>query len=112
MAQAQSGKPPIEFTVLPVGEEIVYPPFGMSPAGGNSVAVRNLLRKPLKVSHDGHLNAPNPFTVPAHTTGAPPTVTHPVAAASDVPGTIFEIRIEASPVRAFGLAGDPTIIIL
>ena len=112
MIQAQSGKDPIRFTVLPIGEEIVWPPFGISEAGGNSVEVRNLLKKPLTVSHGGHLNAPDPFTVPAHVSGPPPAVTHPVSAASDVPGSIFQIHIEASPVRAFGLAGDPTIIIL
>jgi hypothetical protein len=112
MVQAQSGKAPIEFTVLPIGEEIVWPPFAMSLAGGNSVLVRNLLKKPLEVSHGGHLDAPNPFTVPAHVAGPPPTVTYPVAAGSDVSGMVFQIHIEASRVNAFGLAGDPTIIIL
>lgn len=101
----------MEFTVLSDdGQEWVTPPTNARPAGGNSVMIINTLGKPVTVSHGGHLAASSPFTVPP--LGGGPPVPVPVAPGSDVSGTVFRIHIEASIVRAIGLAGDPTIIIL
>jgi hypothetical protein len=112
MAQ-EGSKPPIPFVVLSIlDQEVVWPPVGTGTAGGNSVSVTNTLDKPLTVTHGGHLDAADPFTVPARGQGGPPRVTHAIKPQSDVSGTIFQLHIEASVVRAFGIAGDPTIIIL
>ena len=93
-------------------DEFAYPPVAMEDAGGNRVTIVNTLTKPLTVYHGGNLVASDPFAVPARGSGGPPRVTHDVAAGSDKPGSVFQIRIEASIVRAFGGPGDPTIIIL
>lgn len=110
---ALESKPPIQFIVVKFGgDEVVYPPVATAAAGGNSVTVSNTLKKEVKVTHFGHLDAPDPFTIPAHNTGAPPQKTHAITASSDVPGKIFQLKVEASFVMAFGGGGDPTIIIL
>ena len=110
---AAESKAPILLGVVDLdGEELAYPPVSVASAGGNRVAITNTLKKTLTVYHGGNLDAADPFTVPARGSGAPPRVTYDVAANSDRAGTIFQIRIEASYVKAFGAAGDPTIIIL
>jgi hypothetical protein len=103
----------MKFIVLELfGNETVIPPFGMERADGNSVEIINHLRKPLTVTHSGHLTCEDPFTVPARGSGRPPSVTCDIAPQSDTPGTVFQIHVEASRVPAFGSPGDPTIIIL
>ena len=105
---------PIKFIVLVKdNEEVVFPPVAVEEAGGNRVSVINTLQKRLTVTHNGHLVGDNPFTVDPREENGPPTrVTRAIAAGSDVPGTVFQINIQASLVRAFGGGGDPTVIIL
>lgn len=103
----------MHFVVQMVGDqEVAVPPVARSPAGGNSVKITNTLDKPLTVFHGGHLAAEDPFSVAAAGSGSAPQKTHAVAAGSDVSGTTFQFRIDASRVLAFGGVGDPTIIIL
>ena len=94
------------------GKETVVPPVSMAVAGGNSVKITNHLKKPLTVTHSGHLVGSDPFTVPAKGSGAPPSETRDISAGSDTPGSVFQINIAASRILAFGAPGDPTIIIL
>ena len=93
-------------------QEVVVPPVSMSVAGGNSVTITNHLDKRVTVTHNGHLDAPDPFTLPAKGSGAPPKVTYDVNRNSDTPGSVLSLHFEGSVVRALGFAGDPTIIIL
>lgn len=106
-------KPSLPLVVLELFEqEVVVPPVSMSQAGGNSVTITNHLDKPVEVTHNGHLVAPDPFTLPAKGAGAPPRVTYEVNPNSDTSGSVFSLHFEASIVKALGFAGDPTIIIL
>ena len=106
-------KPPMPLIVLELfKQEVVVPPVSLAQAGGNSVTITNHLEKPVTVTHNGHLDAPDPFTLPAKGSGAPPNVTYDVSRSSDTPGSVFSLHFEGSVVRALGFAGDPTIIIL